>query len=504
MIRRRLVGALLALALIGPTARAGEWLQYSEPDFELYGDASRKQITDVIRSMQVYRYARDTVLPKLKGSDVVRPRIFVLSGTSFRKYANMRNNVTGFVSGHDFGVDIVVDGSAEDWTGTSSIIQHELTHYYLANSADFTLPVWYDEGLSEYLSTLDIEKGKLRIGFPAAGRWANLQTLSWMPLREMFNATRSSAAYTSHRAGASFYAQSWLLVHYITLAGGDDTRKVSLMIAYIDRGQSVDESIQKAFGNDFAAFEERVKKYSRSSRLSYMQREAPALPDLRDSITSYDENRGLTDLAVFGMRTRRHDDADVRKLAATLAADPANERAAAAHAFALRSGGDWGEGTAALARCAALQQDDVGLVLCGDAWMAPAWRGRADPTGSDERTGVAAREAAKLYSRAWQANPQNFEAINSMALAYYHHREDGERIESELRSAISRYPKSTALRVHLARLQAGNGDLQESKQTLESVLMDSNDPGRKLQVIRHLREVDNQIAARERKSEVPR
>jgi hypothetical protein len=101
-------------------------------------------------------------------------------------------------------------------------------------------------------------------------------------------------------------------------------------------------------------------------------------------------------------------------------------------------------------------------------------------------------------------NPANFEAVNSMAMAYYHHREDGPQVESELRAAISRYPKTTDLRIHLARLQAGNGSLLESKQTLEGALMDSNDPGRKLQIIRMLRELDNQIAAGESKAAVKR
>lgn len=503
MIPRRFAGALLALMLMVPAARSAEWFQYSEPDFELYGDANRKQITDVLRSMQVYRYARDTVLPNLKGSDVVRPRIFVLSGSSFQKYAYVRRNVAGFVTGHDFGIDIVIDGSVADWTGTSSIIQHELTHYYLKHSADSVLPVWYDEGLAEYLSTLDIERGNLRIGFPAQGRWSNLQALPWMPLREMFNATRSSAAYTSHGSGAAFYAQSWVLVHYMILAGGDDTRKIGLMVAYIDRGLSADEAIQRTFGVEFPAFEARVKKYAHSSKMSYMKREAPSVPDVRDRITKLDEKTALTELVLFGLRTHKHDDDDVRKLAATLAEDPANGRAAAASAFIGRAAGDWSQGVAALERCSSLESDDIGLVLCGDAWMAPAWTGRADPTGADKRTSEAARQAAKLYSRAWAANPRNFEAINSMAMAYYQHREGGPQIESELRSAISRYPKSANLRIHLARLQAGNGNLLESKRTLEAVLMDSNDPNRRLQIIRMLREVDNQIAAQEGKSDVP-
>ena len=105
-----------------------------------------------------------------------------------------------------------------------------------------SLSVWYDVGIAVHLSTIDIEKGKLRVGFPAGGRWANLHAPPWMPLRAMFNATRSTEVYTSHRAAAACYAQSSALVHYIALAGGDATKVINLMIAYIDRGLSAGQS----------------------------------------------------------------------------------------------------------------------------------------------------------------------------------------------------------------------------------------------------------------------
>ena len=156
----------------------------------------------------------------------------------------------------------------------------------------------------------------------------------------MFRATRSSDAYTSHRAGAAFYAQSWVLVHYITLAGGEDTKKVNQMIAPLDRGRSADDSIRLVFGSDFAAFEERFKKYALSQKLSSMRYDAPSLPDLRERISELEEKRDTTELVLFGLRTRREGDVDVRNLAAALANDPANLRAAAANALVARSGAE--------------------------------------------------------------------------------------------------------------------------------------------------------------------
>ncbi|MCU0759649.1 MAG: hypothetical protein MUF07_10725 [Steroidobacteraceae bacterium] len=505
--RTRSLGPALALAwvasaaLLGvPAARAAQWLHYDEPDFELYGDATPKQVAEAVRNMQVYRYARDTVLPRLKGSDVVRPRVFVLSGSTFEQYARSRRNVAGYVSGRDFSVDIVIDTSSEDWTGTSSIVQHELTHYYLHNAADFALQPWFDEGLAEYLSTITVERGQLRVGLPAGGRWLNLHSMPWMPLRQVLGASRRSATYTSHTAAPAFYAQSWALVHYVNTVKGEDAKRIGLMLGYQDRGGSLDDAIRASFGDGFDAFEERVRKYARSRSLGYQQQPAPPLPDLRDKVVRIDEQRGLTELALMGVRTGREGDPDVKKLVDRLAADTSNLGAAAAQAFIARAAGDWTAATDALARCAGGAADDETLVLCGDAWLAPYFRGRADATGADDRTRDAAKQAAELYARAWRANPDNFEAVNSMMLAHTVHREHGAEIEAQMRGAVERHPRSAILRMHYAQLQAANGDLPGARRSLERVLTDTNDPDMRMRVIRNLRGVENEIARREAQS----
>jgi tetratricopeptide (TPR) repeat protein len=500
MMRRQLLGGLLMLVLSAQAAIAAPWLSYEEPDFKLYGDASRRQVADVIQAMQLYRYARDAVLPNLRRSDAIRPRILVLSGLTFAKYAFVRKNAAGFVSATGFSVDIVVDGSASDWTGTSSIIQHELTHYYLHQSADFALPVWYDEGFAEYLSTVDTAGGKLRIGFPAAARGVDLLSLPWMPLREMFMVNRQSTAYTNHQGARVFYAQSWLLIHYILSVGGADARAVGEMIGQLDRGVPLDAAIDVAFGNGFQAFEERVRQYARRAKFRVLQLDAPQLPDLRTRIVEIAEARGEDELLMFGMRsTARSKDPDMQALAARLSQDASNGRAAAAQALVLRSGGDWQQGLDALERCSRLTDDDAGLVLCGDAWMTPVLQGRADPAESGASTRAAALRAAELYDRAWRLNPQNFEAINSLAGVFRYHKQGGDDVQRGLQAALERLPRSSALRLQLADFQAGAGDLESARQTLERLLTDSIDPTWRLRAIRRLREVENQIAAKPQK-----
>jgi hypothetical protein len=320
-----------------------------------------------------------------------------------------------------------------------------------------------------------------------------------MPLRQVLGATRQSHA--RHIATAAFYAQSWILTHYIHNAPGDDAKRVGLMLAHQDRGATIDEAIRSSFGDDFDAFESRVRSYARASLIGHQTLPAPSLPDLRGRIGRIDEARGWTELVRLVLRTREAEGSALKALIEDLAMDPSNLAAAAAQALVARSAGDWTAATAALARCAGDAADDETLVLCGDAWLAPLRRNQARPVDTGDPAHGAALRAADLYARAWRANRGNFQAANSMMLAHAVHMEGGPEIEAEVRDAIARYPRAASLRVNYAELQAANGDLAGARRSLEGVLATTNDSGVRLQVVGRLRGIENEIAAREKKAD---
>ena len=71
------------------------------------------------------------------------------------------------------------------------------------------------EGFAEYLSYLE-PGASGRLSPPAPARhMVRLRGSPWLPLEELRNATRSSAAF----AGPTFYAQSWLAVHWLAERG---------------------------------------------------------------------------------------------------------------------------------------------------------------------------------------------------------------------------------------------------------------------------------------------
>lgn len=500
MLQRAICLVLFVLAACAQDARAAQWLYYSEPEFEVYSDASLTAVTRVARSIQIYEYARKSVLSRLQGSTVLRPRVFVLSRPTYLKYLQSRTSVGGFVHAQDFSVDIVVDATAKDWTGASSVVQHELTHYYMRESVRFALPTWFDEGYAEYLSTIGADDTGITIGRAATGRWVALQHLPWMPLRELFAVARDSEVYRGHRGTLAFYAQSWLLIHYLLSAEGkQDKAHIDWLLTHLDRGEPPDRAVALAFGTDFEAFERRVRKYGEQGRLEYRKFALPKLPEVEPQITRIDERRGLTELALLGLRTGRAPDEDLRALIAQLAQDPSNATAAAAQAYLTRAYGGWQSALDLLARCSAIEsaQHRDGMLLCGKAWIAPAHAESGALAVESPEAREAASQARRSYDKAWRADPGDFEALAARASILRWHDEDVASVQADLEAAVGRFPRSMELRRSLAEVYRNRAEPGKARALLESMLRDSIELQERRWIIGLLRDVENELAAQQ-------
>ena len=91
---------------------------------------------------------------------------------------------------------------------------HLLTH---ANVPD--LPVWLDEGVSEFWGTAIVHDAAVEVGRPASKNLQVLQTRHpWIPLDELLAMERVPDGRDKQKLSL-FYAQSWALVHYLMLGG---------------------------------------------------------------------------------------------------------------------------------------------------------------------------------------------------------------------------------------------------------------------------------------------
>jgi hypothetical protein len=120
----------------------------------------------------------------------------------------------------EYGFTRQIVYSQEEHVGVPSIAAHELAH----DLSDWYMPLqprWLAEGLATFLETVRIDHGAKRafIGMPPEERFKNLLQTSARG-RLMAGSVDTAALFGSNKApepGAinDYYAQAWLLLHYL-------------------------------------------------------------------------------------------------------------------------------------------------------------------------------------------------------------------------------------------------------------------------------------------------
>ena len=98
---------------------------------------------------------------------------------------------------------------------------HEYMHL-LMRHLKLNVPVWLNEGFAEVYSTLKPVGGRIQLGTPPVGRAVTLAQDKWLPLTRLLSINTGSPEYNEKSHAGILYAQSWLLVHMLTL--GDEYR----------------------------------------------------------------------------------------------------------------------------------------------------------------------------------------------------------------------------------------------------------------------------------------
>ena len=93
-------------------------------------------------------------------------------------------------------------------------IVHEYAHFLTHLSHDDP-PPWLDEGLAELWEGARIRPDRIEVGRPVAAHTKILRSKKWIPVADLVSASDLPA---DSKVLPSFYAQSWALVRYLTMA----------------------------------------------------------------------------------------------------------------------------------------------------------------------------------------------------------------------------------------------------------------------------------------------
>lgn len=269
---RALIASLLALFSTIVFAAANEvWIEVRTPNFTVISNAGEKECRKIADQFEEIRLVFRNAFPTLRteiGKPVV---IFAVKNEESLKLLLPEYWET---KGHTHPAGIYVPGEAEHFVAVRTdthgenpyeIVYHEYTHALLhLNFRD--LPVWLDEGIAEYLGNTEIREKSVLIGKIDSYHLRELHENKLIPIDTLLQVDHNSPYYNEQDRTSLFYAESWVLVHYLML--DPEARQQQLLnrfkIAWAANGNQV-TAAQETFG-DLKKFANRMSGYAHQDR----------------------------------------------------------------------------------------------------------------------------------------------------------------------------------------------------------------------------------------------
>lgn len=374
MVLAGVAAAPLTMAGVAWAEATGDWLHTETPAFSLYGRVGEKTLVQMAHDLEDF----DGLLRALHGVDggpTGRPLPIYLtpSELDLRRVRPGLTNVNGFYSASVGDVFAVMSTDGGEDQGRR-VLFHEYTHHFMAQHAPAAYPSWLVEGYAEYFMTARFKPDVVELGVTSP-RIAWLRGAAWSPFSEILDRRALSGTRSDITA---FYAQSWLLTHYML----SDPERLARLTRYAEAVAGGGDPVAlapEAVGVPLADLERVLKRYM----AALPGRRMPRPPSTALQLTVTRLPASADDLLLENQRLKMGvPDAERAQVLAMIreraARYPGDRFAEMVLARAENDFGDRAKAQALLrARIAADPRDVEAIQTLGWSYMLQAWADRA-------------------------------------------------------------------------------------------------------------------------------
>ena len=288
--------AVAAMALLMATP-ATAWVEAESENFVLRGDLREGDAEKMLRDLEGYRANFLRLVGTTSGSERLKVRIYTVPSADGLEDLSGRRNAAGVYStdlqgpvfllttesgfrkadGQQRVGSIIKRGAKRDDNAALRIAYHEYAHHLMSAYTDSHYPRWYNEGFAEFLASYSGGKDKFSLGQGTRNQAKWLEYGDWIPIRTVLGAVHDYPFKAGTAAQGAFYAQSWLMVHYLQNTPGMAARS-NAYFAALNRGEDALEAFEPAFGMSPEAFEAELRRYFGAARLNVTSFKSPVNP----------------------------------------------------------------------------------------------------------------------------------------------------------------------------------------------------------------------------------
>ena len=407
-----LAGLLAALALSGWGVPAeAAWRRAESAHFVVYSEGGEKALRSYVEELEIldallrreYGVARDE-----SGSGKLPIYLVDDIGGLRRAWPDAPASVGGYYSAGARDIYAVAIRGAQ---GRHSL-QHEYLHHFMLQHRPYPYPAWLIEGVAEYWATTEIDNDAVEVGKFSLGRVRALSDPRWVSIEDLLRRRPMELSSTDERQ--VYYAQAWLLTHYLARDPARRPQLLAYMKAVGEQGADPVRAMETATGMNPRALESRLRSYLSGRLISERYAWKSARPAAPMTITVLPPS--ADDLLLDNQALKRKlGPAEGQALLAkvrTRAAKHGNDRLARlALAAAEMRLGDRAKGEAVLTALLSEAPKDVdALAMLADSKLDAA-------ESAPERRRALHKEATALLRTAYEADPKRYQTLVALARA---------------------------------------------------------------------------------------
>jgi hypothetical protein len=252
------------MAAIAPAALASSdlWLRAETPRFIVYSNGSETGLRNLARDLESFDALLGRMINAPPSPASAKLEVFLFRNTDqfYEAYGARNANIDGFYFPAPELIGAISNYRDAQATAAQTTLFHEYTHHFMFAHAPGAYPAWYVEGFAEFASTALFQDNRIVLGRSISERMSWLNGDQWLPLERILVA--DPLQMDSGEEMARFYAQSWLLTHYISLTPGE-IEHFRAYVAEFRRGADPVASFQTAFGKSTGEMQTALREYAR-------------------------------------------------------------------------------------------------------------------------------------------------------------------------------------------------------------------------------------------------
>jgi tetratricopeptide (TPR) repeat protein len=442
-----------------------EWVEVRSPHFSVVTDAGERRGRETALRFEQMRAVFGALMGRTKVTIPVPLQIVAFrDGNQMRRFVPLWQGkpvqVAGLFEGSNDRCFIILDMAVDDpW----QVVFHEYAHLLLNGNTGPQSQPWFDEGFAEFFSSIKVKGKEAEIGLPVENDWHFLQKNSLMDVADLFRVRQNSSIYSENGDRQSlFYAESWLLVHYLYDQRG--LRKVPLYFALAERGMGIEESIRQAFGMSALYLNNRLRDYLSRDQL---RRYRVSVDSVTDGSKYVVRRLAITDvqavLADVHVHSADYQGKAVAEFKGVLKVEPENAAALRGLGYAYLIKHQYQQAAECFSMALKHDSDDPRL-LYYSALLAQSEGGGPGLSSDRERLRVVKEQLEKAVA----LDPEYADAYRLLALTYASLGKKDQALQTILK-AVDLNPRNERYLLNLAQLYMVDGKYDESIAALEEL-----------------------------------